>query len=467
MSQANILIVDDEPNILKTLSRALTLEGYTVDLAESGEATLARLGDHQYDVIMLDVKMTPGVSGIDALKEIRHRSPDQLVVMMSGHSTIETAVQATRLGAYDFLEKPLSIEKILLTLENALKFKQLQDENVSLRHQMDQDFLMIGRSPIMKKLWDKIEKTAPTSGRAFILGENGTGKELVARLLHQKSKRQDKPFIKLNCAAVPTELIESELFGHEKGSFTGAFASRKGKFELAHRGTLFLDEIGDMKLEMQSKLLRVLQEGELERVGGSETIRIDVRVIAATNKDIQHEIQLGNFREDLYYRLNVVPFVVPPLRERLEDIPLLAEHFLKIAQRENAKKGIELLPDAVEALQRYQWPGNVRELKNIIERLVILSSGLEISAGDVESVLPPAHTPRTPAAGSVAVAAALDESSLRDSVADYERQLILRRLRDHGWRISQTARVLGLERSHLYKKMKQYGIQKPTLDDVG
>jgi two-component system, NtrC family, nitrogen regulation response regulator NtrX len=462
MSQVNILLVDDEPNILKTLSRALALEGYTVDLAESGEQTLDRLDDNHYDVIMLDVKMTPGVSGIDVLKEIRHRSPDQLVVMMSGHSTIETAVQATRLGAYDFLEKPLSIEKILLTLENALKYKQLQDENVSLRNQMDQDFLMIGQSSVMKKLWDKIEKTAPTTGRAFILGENGTGKELVARLLHQKSRRADKPFIKLNCAAVPNELIESELFGHEKGSFTGAFSSRKGKFELAHRGTLFLDEIGDMKLEMQSKLLRVLQEGEFERVGGAETIRVDVRVIAATNKDIQQEIRLGNFREDLYYRLNVIPFVVPPLRQRLEDIPLLAEHFLKIAQRENAKKGIELLPDAVEALKRYHWPGNVRELKNIIERLVILNAGPQITEADVQAVLPPSPSPPVEVPTKPAVS---DEGSLRDSVQDYERQLILRKLREHGWRISQTARVLGLERSHLYKKMKQYGIQKPALDD--
>jgi two-component system nitrogen regulation response regulator NtrX len=461
MSHGNILIVDDEPNILKTLSRALALEGYTVDLAESGEQTLDRLDGHHYDVIMLDVRMTPGVSGIDVLKEIRHRSPDQLVVMMSGHSTIETAVQATRLGAYDFLEKPLSIEKILLTLENALKYKQLQDENVSLRNQMDQDFLMIGRSAVMQKLWDKIEKTAPTTGRAFILGENGTGKELVARLLHQRSRRADKPFIKLNCAAVPNELIESELFGHEKGSFTGAFSSRKGKFELAHRGTLFLDEIGDMKLEMQSKLLRVLQEGEFERVGGTETIRVDVRAIAATNKDIQQEIRVGNFREDLYYRLNVIPFVVPPLRQRLEDIPLLAEHFLKIAQRENAKKGIELLPDAVAALQRYHWPGNVRELKNIIERLVILNAGPQIGEADVQAVLPPPQSVPV----EVARPAASDEGSLRDSVQDYERQLILRKLREHGWRISQTARILGLERSHLYKKMKQYGIQKPALED--
>ncbi len=458
MSLGRILIVDDEPNILKSLSRALSLEGYEIDTAESGETALEKAGKQDYDLIMLDVRMPAGISGIEVLRHVKQRSPEQLLVMMSGHSTIETAVEATRLGAHDFLEKPLSTEKILLTLQNALKFKKLQDENASLRNQLDPDYVIIGESPVMTELMAKIAKTAPSNGRAFITGENGTGKELVARMLHFKSLRRDRPFIKLNCAAVPTDLIESELFGHERGSFTGAFRSRKGKFELAHRGTLFLDEIGDMRLEMQSKLLRVLQEGELERVGSSETIRVDVRVIAATNKNIEQELRHGRFREDLYYRLNVVPFLVPPLRLRVGDIPLLALHFLKVAQRENVKKGLRLMDDALEELCRHRWPGNVRELRNIIERLVILSGEPDIRAEHVRAVLPDSDL-------SPAEHGATSVGPLKECVRQFERQMILRTLRREGWKIAQTARNLGLERSHLYKKMRAYEIRKPTLED--
>src|SRR5215471_11467993 len=337
MARPALLLIDDEPNILSTLRRALEIEGYVVEVAGSGRLGLEKLGARDFDLVMLDVMM-PELDGLQTLKLVREKDPDVPVVMMSGHGTIETAVQATKLGAHDFIEKPLSTEKTLLTIKNALALASLRRENARLAAEARSEVAMIGGGPRMRAIFDKIGKTAPSSGRVLITGENGTGKELVARALHDLSKRKDKPFIKLNCAAIPSELIESELFGHEKGAFTGATQMRRGKFELADGGTLFLDEVGDMNPGAQAKVLRVLQEGELERVGGHETIKVDVRVLAATNKDLPAEIAAGRFREDLYYRLNVVPIEVPPLREHKEDIPALVEHFMRIACAANDRK---------------------------------------------------------------------------------------------------------------------------------
>src|SRR5215470_65121 len=349
MARSTLLVIDDEPNILTTVRRALEIEGYAVEVAGNGALGLAKLAEGDIDLVLLDVMM-PGESGLEVLPKIRVASPETMVIMMSGNATIETAVQATKAGAYDFIEKPLSGDKLLLTVQNALHFARLRDENQRLKGRARDDFAMIGKGAAMRAIFDKVAKTAPTTGRVLITGENGTGKELVARAIHDHSKRADGPFVKLNCAAIPSELIESELFGHEKGSFTGAVQQRRGKFELADGGTLFLDEVGDMNPSAQAKVLRVLQENELERVGGHETLRVDVRVLAATNKHLPSEIAAGRFREDLYYRLNVVPIEVPPLRDHKEDIPALVGHFLQAACLENdrrpkkiAEAGITLL----------------------------------------------------------------------------------------------------------------------------
>jgi DNA-binding NtrC family response regulator len=464
MARQTLLVIDDEPNILTTLRRALELEGYDVEVAGSGKVGLEKIADRDVDLVLLDVQM-PELDGMATLKLIRERHPDVPVIMMSGHGTIETAVQATQLGARDFLEKPLGTEKTLLTIKNTLAFQSLRAENARLTRAARADIDMIGTSARMKAVFEKIRRTAPSSGRVLITGENGTGKELVARAIHEHSKRAEKPFIKLNCAAIPAELIESELFGHEKGAFTGATQQRRGKFEQADEGTIFLDEIGDMNPSAQAKVLRVLQEGELERVGGHETIKVDVRVIAATNKDLPAEIKAGRFREDLYYRLNVVPIEVPPLREHKEDIPALVDHFMRVACEQNDRKARRFDPAAMTLLMQYDWPGNVRELRNSIERLVILSGDAPtIDAAAVQDMLPAVKPVRGRHQRGVA---------FRDLAAAAEREIILAALEANANHIANTARELQLERSHLYKKMKALGIQPrggtepPPDDDEG
>jgi DNA-binding NtrC family response regulator len=450
MARQTLLVIDDEPNILTTLRRALELEGYDVDVAGAGRIGLEKLADRDVDLVLLDVQM-PEMDGLAVLRTIRERHPDVPVIMMSGHGTIETAVSATQLGARDFLEKPLGTEKTLLTIKNTLAFQSLRAENARLTRAARADIDMIGTSARMKAVFEKIRRTAPTTGRVLISGENGTGKELVARAIHEHSKRADKPFVKLNCAAIPSELIESELFGHEKGSFTGATQQRRGKFEQADDGTLFLDEIGDMNPSAQAKVLRVLQEGELERVGGHETIKVDVRVIAATNKDLPAEIKAGRFREDLFYRLNVVPIEVPPLREHKEDIPALVDHFMRVACEQNDRKVRRFLPAAMTLLLQYDWPGNVRELRNSVERLVILAGDAPvIDEASVQDILPAVKPVRARHQRGVA---------FKDLVAAAEREIILAALESNAAHIANTARELQLERSHLYKKMRALGIQ--------
>jgi len=458
MPRSTLLVIDDEPNILSSLRRALELEGYGVEVAGSGPVALGKLDERDIDLVLLDVVM-PEMNGLEVLARVRDKHPDVVVVMMSGNATIETAVQATKLGAHDFVEKPLSTDKLLLTVKNSLDHAALRRENARLSARARGNFAMIGGSQAMRTIFDKIAVTAPTNGRVLISGENGTGKELVARAIHDHSKRAAEPFIKLNCAAIPSELIESELFGHEKGAFTGATQQRRGKFELADGGTLFLDEVGDMNPSAQAKVLRVLQEGELERVGGDQTIKTDVRVIAATNKDLPAEIASARFREDLYYRLNVVPIQLPPLRERREDVPPLVEHFLAVECAANERRPKRIASGAVSMLMQYDWPGNVRELKNLIERLVILTGESEaIGEADVADSLPGLK----PARGSYRRGMAL-----KDLVAAAERDLILEALAANDHHISNTARELQLERSHLYKKMRALGINPRAEEDAG
>ncbi len=449
MPRSTLLVIDDEPNILSSLRRALELEGYGVEVAGSGAIGLSKLDERDVDMVLLDVMM-PGMNGLDVLARVREKHPDVSVVMMSGNATIETAVRATKLGAHDFVEKPLSSDKLLLTVQNTLAYAGLRRENARLAAKAGGDFAMIGSSPVMRAIFDKIAKTAPTSGRVLITGDNGTGKELVARAIHDHSKRAGGPFIKLNCAAIPAELIESELFGHEKGAFTGATQQRRGKFELADGGTLFLDEVGDMNPGAQAKVLRVLQEGEFERVGGDQTIKTDVRVIAATNKNLPEEIASNRFREDLYYRLNVVPLELAPLRDRREDVPGLIEHFLAYVCKVDDRREKRVAAGAVTMLMQYDWPGNVRELKNLIERLVILTGDAEVIVeADVQDALPGIK----PARGSYRRGMAL-----KDLVAAAERDIILDALTANDHHISNTAKELQLERSHLYKKMRALGI---------
>ncbi len=449
MPRSTILVIDDEPNILTTVRRSLELEGYHVEVAGSGAAGLGKLAEHDIDLVLLDVMM-PGETGLQVLPKIRAASPDTSVVMMSGNATIETAVQATKGGAHDFIEKPLSGDKLLLTIQNTLSFSRLRNENQRFKAKEQASFAMIGRGGPMKAIFDKITKTAPSTGRVLITGENGTGKELVARAIHDHSKRKDGPFIKVNCAAIPSELIESELFGHEKGAFTGATQQRRGKFELADGGTLFLDEIGDMNASAQAKVLRVLQENELERVGGTETIKVDVRVVAATNKDLQAEIAGARFREDLYYRLAVVPIELPPLRTRREDIPSLVDHFLEQVCADNDRRTKKVAPSAMTLIMQHDWPGNVRELKNVVERLAILTGDAEvITEADVGDALPRVKAVKTEL---------IRGTPFKDLVAAAEREIIMAALEVNQHHVSNTARELQLERSHLYKKMRALGI---------
>jgi len=456
MPRATLLVIDDEPNILTTIRRALEIEGYQVEVAGSAALGLAKLAELEIDLVLLDVMM-PGQTGLEALPKIREAHPEVSVVMMSGNASIETAVQATKLGAHDFVEKPLSADKLLLTVQNTLQFARLSRENLRLRERARAEYAMIGRGGAMRAIFDKIAKTAPTQGRVLITGENGTGKELVARAIHEHSKRADGPFVKLNCAAIPSELIESELFGHEKGAFTGAAAQRRGKFELADGGTLFLDEVGDMNPSAQAKVLRVLQEGELERVGGAETLKVDVRVIAATNKDLQAEIAAGRFREDLYYRLAVVPIELPPMRARRDDIPALVEHFLDVVCASNDRRQKRIASPAMTLLMQHDWPGNVRELKNVVERMVILTGDAEvIGEDDVQGALPSVKKVKQGFARG---------TPFKDLVSAAERDIILAALEANDYHVSNTAKELQLERSHLYKKMRALGIDHRTADE--
>jgi DNA-binding NtrC family response regulator len=445
---AKILIVDDEPNILSTLRRALELEGYGVEVAGAGRLALEKLRAIPFDAVLLDIAM-PEMDGLEVLRQVCEGWPALPVIMMSGNATLATAVEATKLGAVDFLEKPLTTDKVLITVQNALKLARLEREAEEARARARAELEMIGTGPRMKRIFEMVRKAAPSTGRVLVTGERGTGKELIARAVHEHSKRKDGPFVKLNCAAIPSELIESELFGHEKGSFTGATKERRGKFEQAHGGTLFLDEIGDMTLSAQAKVLRVLQENEIERVGGSETIAVDVRVIAATNKDLRQEIEKGRFRADLYDRLNVVPVEMPPLREHKEDVPALVEHFLEAASSQNGKRKLKLTEPGLALLLQHDWPGNVRELRNIVERLVIFCD-THITDEDVQAALPGVKQVR----GSYRRGAAL-----KDLVASAEREIVLAALDANQHHIANTARELGLERSHLYKKMRALGIK--------
>jgi DNA-binding NtrC family response regulator len=445
-----ILVVDDQKNILTSLSTMLDLEGFQPMVAGGGRVALDKLSKFEVDAVLLDVRM-PDMNGMDVLAQVREKHPDLPVIMMSGHASLETAVLAIQAGAHDFIEKPVGTDRLLVTLRNALRYHDLRASHQNLEKRLAKGHQIVGDSRAVNRLREEIALAAPTRARVLITGENGTGKELIARAIHDGSKRAGAPFIKVNCAAIPTELIESELFGHEKGAFTGAHRERKGKFEQASGGTLFLDEIGDMRLDVQAKLLRVLQESEVDRVGGSAPITVDVRVLAATNKDLGAEIAAGNFREDLYYRVNVIPVHSPALRDRPGDIGLLVAHFLALSCEENDRRQKRVEPAAIKVMTNHDWPGNIRELRNICERLVILTAGETITARDIERVLPNLRAVRT--------SGYTRDRPLRDMVADAERSLITAALDDHEGHITNASNSLGLERSHLYKKMKSLGLR--------
>jgi two-component system nitrogen regulation response regulator NtrX len=453
---SSILIVDDEAGVRASLGAVLRDEGYSVDAVESGEACLEQVARQAYDVILLDIWL-PGIDGLAALERLRERRPDAQVIMISGHANIESAVRATKLGAFDFIEKPLSLDKTVLAVRNALRQRRLEVENRALRARVDRREALVGASEAMVRLRDQVAMAAPSNGRVLVSGENGTGKELVARQIHALSHRKGGPFVEVNCAAIPEELIESELFGHIKGAFTGAVADRRGKFETATGGTLFLDEVGDMSVKTQAKVLRALQEQIVEPVGGHSSVRVDVRVIAATNKDLAEEIRQGRFREDLYFRLNVIPIYVPPLREREDDVVRLADHFAAGFAREYGRRQKSFAPDAVEVLRAYRWPGNVRELRNVIERLMIMVPGDVIGAADLAFL---------DIAGIEARGAApVPVGPLFEARDAWERDYILSALTAFDGNISRTAEALGIERSNLYKKMRGLGIAPRERDE--
>ncbi|MDX2056372.1 MAG: sigma-54 dependent transcriptional regulator [Gemmatimonadales bacterium] len=449
-----ILVIDDEPAVRDALRQVLEYEGMDVRLAGSGGEGLRWFEEYHPHVVLLDVKMA-GLDGLEVLARLKAQDPDATVVMISGHGTIATAVQATQRGAFDFLEKPLDADRLLVTLRNAMAHASLSGENERLKGAIDTQYPMVGSSEALRTVRELIARVGPTDARVLITGENGTGKELVARAIHESSPRRERAFVEVNCAAIPTELIESELFGHMKGSFTGAVGDRPGKFELADGGTLFLDEIGDMSLSAQAKVLRVLQEGVVTRIGAPKPVVVDVRVLAATNKDLEAEIVEGRFREDLFYRLNVVPIAVPALRERLEDIPELIAHFV---DRLGGRAGIVSKPFAIDAVRRLEkryWPGNVRELRNAVERLLILSAGRGVTAADVDRHLPanaPAPTIEAPDPERV--------GALESVKQDTERLYILQKLREYDWNVSETARALGIPRSNLYKKIIKHQLNR-------
>ncbi|HYB72918.1 MAG TPA: sigma-54 dependent transcriptional regulator [Candidatus Sulfotelmatobacter sp.] len=460
MAKEEILLVDDDTTVLEALAAILRDAGYQVGTARSAEEGLRRVQRAVPDLAMVDIWL-PGMDGLQLLETLRRTVPQLPVIVISGHGTIETAVRATKLGAYDFLEKPPDMERTLLAVRHALEHRRLEEENRQLRQRLEPEQELVGESPAIRRLREQIAAAAPTHGRVLIRGENGTGKELIARAIHRQSLRRDRPFVAVNCAAIPEELIESELFGHEKGAYTGATAQRRGKFEQADGGTIFLDEVGDMSQKTQAKVLRVLQEQTFERVGGNDTLTADVRVIAASNKDLEAAMQAGTFREDLFYRLNVIPFEVPPLRERKEDIPVLARHFLAGYCVEYGKREKTLGAAAMDRLVQHPWPGNVRELRNLMERMVIMVPANRIEPRDLE----PSLAPR-PGEGPGADAAAqalpgLEAVTLKDGRARFERAFLLRHLEASGWNITRTAERLGIERSNLHRKLRAYGIEPP------
>ncbi len=455
-TKANILVTDDEKSIRNSLREILEFEDYAVFEAESGDETFEMLEQHDIDLLLLDIKMK-GMDGMEVLKKIKEKGNSFPVIMISGHGTIEIAVESTKLGAFDFLEKPPDLNRLLVSVRNALENRQLSRENESMRSRLPKVPEIIGESEAIKKIKKTIDKVASSNSRVLITGENGTGKELVARWIHEKSRRNTAPFIDVNCAAIPSELLESELFGHEKGAFTGATSRRIGKFEQADGGTLFLDEIGDMSPDAQAKVLRALQENAIVRVGGTEKIHVDVRVIAATNKNLQDEIEEGSFREDLFHRINVIPIHIPPLRQRKKDIPLLAKSCLQqLADRDIVFAGMEFTDEALEALKKHKWSGNVRELQNAIERLGLLAADSEIGEEEVENLS---------LAGRKKKKEGMDE--LIDEVRHFqdfkeraERLFLLRKLEENDWNISQTAEAIDIQRSHMYNKMKKYDIER-------
>ena len=453
---AKVFIIDDEEDIRFSLRGILEDEGYEVLEAESGEHALEQITE-EIDLVLLDIWL-PGIDGIEVLEKLSQLYTDLPVVMISGHGNVETAVKAIKKGAFDFIEKPLSLEKVLITVQKALQFARLRQENRELKSQVKNHAVqeISGHSKVIQELRQVIKQVAPTDAWVLITGENGTGKEIVARSIHRQSKRANQPLVAVNCAAIPEELIESELFGHEKGAFTGAQNAKKGKFELAHKGTLFLDEIGDMSLKTQAKILRILQEQCFERIGGNKTIQVDVRVIAATNKDLLKEIEDGNFREDLYYRLKVFPLEVPPLRERQEDIPVLLEEFIAELSQEHNFKPLKFTKEAIEVLKKYPWPGNVRELKNFVERLFILYPGQEVDAGKLPSEIKNKATSNNemnlfPELGFV-------PTNFKEARSCFEAWFLQNKLKEYGGNVSKLAQAIGLERSYLYRKLKAYNI---------
>ncbi|UCG99902.1 MAG: sigma-54-dependent Fis family transcriptional regulator [Deltaproteobacteria bacterium] len=446
-----VLVVDDEPSIIQSLHGILADEGFEVMSADGGLKALDIIKETIPDIVLLDIWM-PDIDGIETLKRIRELYPSLQVIMISGHGTIDTAVRATKLGAYDFIEKPLSLEKVLLSINNALNYNRLEAELDLFRERDRQRYQIAGHSNAIAEMKEQIEKAAPTDAWVLIVGENGTGKELVAHTIHRLSKRNNKPFIEVNCAAIPEDLIESELFGHEKGAFTGATTMKRGKFDQANDGTLFLDEIGDMSLRAQSKVLRILQEQRFERVGGNRTIKVDVRVIVATNKNLEEEIAKGAFRDDLYFRLNVIPIRVPPLRERVDDIPELVSEFLDEFSIDTKEEPRLLSPDAMELLKKYGWPGNVRELKNLIERMAIMCPGETVDAKDIPA---PFNTSRIEE-GKLESFVSFD--TLKEAREIFEKSFIASKLKQFGGNISKTAEAIGVERSNLHKKIKAYGL---------
>ncbi|MGA7615869.1 MAG: sigma-54 dependent transcriptional regulator [Thermoanaerobaculia bacterium] len=446
-----VLIIDDEAGIREAIRMTLEYESYRVDEARSGQEGIDKATRADYDAILLDVKM-PVLDGLEVLENFKTAHLTTPVVMISGHGDIQTAVESTRLGAFDFLEKPVNRDRLLLAIRNAIRQRSLEEENRELKEKEEREYQIVGESPSMKDLRAQIERAAPTRATVLIQGESGTGKELVAREIHRRSSRASAPFVQVNCAAIPEELIESELFGHEKGSFTGAVRKQTGKFIAADEGTIFLDEVGDMSFRTQAKVLRVLQEGEVEPVGAATVVKVDVRVIAATNKDLPEEIRAGRFREDLYYRLNVIPIRTPALRERREDVPRLVEHFARLFALENNYRPKEFAPAAMRALHDAPWRGNVRELKNLIERVVIMSPGEQVEIGDLPSEL--FVSPEEIITGAMKL------DRLQDFKDEAEKLFILRKLRENGWNVSRTAESIDTPRSNLYKKIEQYNIKR-------
>jgi len=444
-----VLIVDDEQNVCQSLKDVLEDEGYQVEIAFSGEEALEKIPELHPDVVLLDVLMPTGIDGLETLKRIKDEWPSIAVVMISAHGTIDMALKAIELGAVDFIEKPPHLERLLARIRQTVEQRKLEMQHRLIMDEMKQHKI-IATSRSMRRVIKTVERVAPTNAYVLITGESGTGKELIARAIHNLSPRKGYPFVEVNCAAIPKDLIEAELFGHEKGAFTGAIARKEGKFELADKGTLFLDEIGDMSLQTQAKVLRAIETQKFQRVGGTKSIKVDVRIIAATNKNLKEEMAKGNFREDLYYRLNVVPIYIPPLRDRPEDIPPLVDHFLAIFCRQNKKPIKKLSDEAMEVFTRYRWPGNVRELRNLIERLVILSDSQVIGVDDLPDELFETDS----------LQPSFEGKTLREAKMAFERDFILRKLEEHDWNVTETARELGIERTNLHRKIKQYGIRR-------